>query len=308
MNDQTLSPPIGHNSGLTNLGDILVEETAALRQRAEHLAAGAGRCVITDDETAGKATLLAKMLKEHVKVIDEARTSAKDPYLTAGRAVDAHFAELTRLIAIVDSKGKVIGGPLANVLGMVDSYRREQDAKAEAERRRLEEEARRQREAAEAAERARREAEEKAAREAEEARRRIEEAAHAAREAGDREAAEKAARERAEAEKRASEARAASLQAEMESRKRQEEAEALERQAAETKTAAIDSGLGAKASGRKVCRVEITDLKAALKHALKVDEASVLAAVQAIYDRQVKVGVRTLPGAVVHESTVTVIR
>jgi flagellar biosynthesis GTPase FlhF len=308
MNVALQSPTIGDNSAAVPLAEILAEETAALEKRALDLAGAAGRAAVTDDETAGKATLLAKMINEHRTVINKTRIERKEPFLVGGRTVDQHFSSLDKLLADTDAKGKIIGGPLAHVVGLIDTYRREQEAKAAAERRRLEEEARKQREAAEAAERARREAEERAAREAEEAARKIAQAEAAARAAGNAEAAAKAAQARAEEETRQAAAREASMRAEIEARQRQEQAEALERQAQAVTAAPIDSGFGPKASGRKTYTAEITDLTVALRHARKVDEAAIRTAVQGIYDRQVRAGVRELPGATVHESSSTVIR
>jgi len=297
---------IGHNN--PPLAETLAEETAALKQRAADLAAAAGRAKATDDDTAGKAVLLIKMMSEHRKDIEAARETAVRPHLEGQRTVNAHFAGLDSMLAETDAKKKVVGGPLVSVTGMVDAYRLKKEAEAAAERRWLEEEARKQRVAAEAADRARREAEDRSAREAAEAQRKIAEAEAFARQAGDREAAERLARERAEAEAARSKAREDSVRAELESRQASEQAEALVRQAAATTSGPIDSGFGVKASGRKSCRAEITDLTAALKHAVKVDKAAILAAVQQVYDRQVRAGVRELPGATVHESTTTVIR
>lgn len=299
---------IGNNSSLAALPEILAEETQALMDRAKVLAESAGRAAVSDEETAGKATVLVKMMNEHRKAVEATRVEKVKPFLEAQRTVNSHFGEIDGVLAQTDSKGKIVGGPIHSVLGMIDGYRREQEAKAAAERRRLEEEARKQREAAEAAERARREAEAQAERERQEAARKIAAAEAEARRAGDAEAAAKAAQARAEEERRQAEARRASMAAEMESRQRQEEAEALQRQAEATRAAPIDSGYGAKASGRKVYTVEITDLTAALRHARKVDDASIRAAVQTIYDRQVKAGVRELPGATVHESSQTIVR
>lgn len=298
--------PIGHN--LPPLADQLVEETIDLKRRAEALAEAADRATVTDDDTAGKAALLVKMMRDHRKVIDDDRVARKAPYLEAGRAVDAHFAGLAGLVATLDGKGKVVGGPEARVAGLVDEYRREQERKAAAERARLEEEARQERLRAEAAARAQREAEERARRDAEEAARKIREAEAEAARAGDKAKAEEAARLRAEQEARDAKAREDALKAEIAARAAQDAAEALERQAAATKAGPIDSGFGAKASGRTTWKATITDLTAALKHARKVDEARIRAAVQEVYDRQVKAGVRELPGADVIAETTTIYR
>lgn len=294
------------------LAEMLVDETGDVKKRAEDLAGAVGRAVITDDETAGKATLLASMIKKHVDLIDETRETRKRPFLEAGRTVDAHFSAIAGIVATFDGKRKLIGGPLSTLMGKIDTHRREQEAKAEAERRRLAEEARKQREAAELAERQRLAAEAETRRIQEDAERRIREAEEAAQRSNDLAAQAEARRQRAAAdaqrEKDEAAARERQMQAELDQRRAAEAAADLERQAAATKAGPIDSGYGAKASGRKVFTAEIIDLTAAIRHCRKVDEATLKAAVQQIYDRQVKAGVRELPGATVTESSATVIR
>jgi len=259
-----MSPaPMGHN--LPPLADLLVEETEALKDRAAELAAAVGRAHVSDDDTAGKAVMLAKMITTHRADIDKARVVRKEPFLEGGRTVDAHFKGIDGLLAQVDGKGKVIGGPLAALLKMLDDYRAKKEAEAAAERRRLQDEARKQQEAAEEAERARQEA----------------------LQAGNAQAA---------------------MDAEVKALQAQAATETLATQAAATQAQTIDSGVGAKAFGRKTYRAEITDLKAALKHAISVDKAAIEAAVQGVYDRQVRAGVRELPGAIVRETTTTSIR
>ena len=303
------SAPRNHNQ--PPLEELLGEETTALQRRAYELIDHAGRAVVTDDETAGKAAVIVKMMIDHGKKIDGAREERKRPFLEGGRTVDQHFHAIAEPLVGSDPKKK-LGGAAAKVAAMVDAFRREQERKADEERRRLAEEARKQRLAAEAAERARQEAEERERRAAEESARRIREAEEAAARANSKAAAEKAARERAaaEAERKAQEAaaRERQLQAEIERRRAQDAAAALARQAAEVKVAPIDSGVGVKASGRKTYAAVITDLTVAIRHCRKVDEASVKEAVQKIYDKQVRAGVRDLPGANVIEDSATTFR
>lgn len=304
--DQFPVPGIGHNSG--SLAEELVEETVDLKKRAEDLAASAGRCVVTDADTAGKATLLAKMIRTHVQDIDARREERKRPFLEAGRTVDQHFANIASVIVQFDAKKRPIGGPLFDVLQKIDGYQREQERKAAEERRRLEEEARKQREAAEAAERARREAEERERRAAEEAARKVREAEEAARRAGDKAAAAEAARKRAEQEKAEAEARQRRMQQELEAERAREQAAALERQAAAVQAGPVDTGYGVKATRRTVRVGTIVDLKKALAHALKVDEAAIRTAVQGVVDRQIKAKVAAFPGVEITEQSSTVIR
>lgn len=139
---------IGHNSNEAPLAELLTEETEALRRRADELVAASGRAAVTDDESAAKGTLLCKMLKQHTGAIEDARKARKEPFLEAGRTVDAHFAALA----------KPVQTAAAAVLAMVDAYRRKVEAEAAAERRRIEDEARKAAAEARAAEEAARQA------------------------------------------------------------------------------------------------------------------------------------------------------
>lgn len=295
---------IGHNSGLT-LTDLLTEETVVLKGRADALVDSANRATVTDGETAEKATVLAKMLGEHSKEIETARKIRKQPFLDGCTTVDSHFGAI---------KTPVDTARTAVIL-LIDQYRREQEQKAAEERRRVEEEARKAREAELRAEAARVAAEQARLRAEEEARLAIErarQAEEAAKAAGDREAAEKAARERAEAQAReARERQAASaraLEAEIARNAAAAKAETIEVKAASIEFGPIDTGLGVKAHGRRKPIGRIIDLKAALKHALKIDEPTIRAAVQSVLDRQVKAKVPTFPGCEIVEESTTVIR
>lgn len=277
---------IGSNSG-ANLAEVLAEESAALASRAADLAAAVGRAAVTDEESAGKATILAKMIRDHLKAVDEAREAAKRPYLEAGRTVDAHYNGIVGTLAILDAKKKPIGGPLYDVLGMIDGYRREQERRAEIERQRLAEEARKAREEAAAAEQARQDAERAAAEHAEEARR-----------AGDREAATRAEAEAAQQR----------LAAEIAQREASERAAELDRQREATRAAPIDTGLGVKASGRTTYQGTVVDFDKAIRWAVRLDRPAILAAVQAVVDRQVRAKNHAIPGVEVKPVTSTVIR
>lgn len=306
------SPLVAKDHNLPPLAEQLADETAALAQRAADLAASAGRCAVTDADTAGKATLLAKMIRTHVQDIDAAREERKKPFLEAGRTVDQHFAGIASVIVQYDAKKRPIGGPLFDVLQKIDGYRREQERLAEQERQRLAEEARQERLKAEAAERARQEAEAARRREQEEAERRIREAEEAARKAGDREAEAKAAQDAAERKARqdadAAERRQRDMQAEIDRRAAEDRAAELERQAKAMEAAPIDSGYGAKANRRETWSGKITDLKKAVAHAIKIDRAGVEEAVQKIVDRQIRAKVREFPGVDIKPDSTTVIR
>jgi hypothetical protein len=128
----SLPSTIGHNSGTAPLEEILGEETIDLIRRRDDLIAGAGRAQISDDETAGKAVTLAKLIKEHGKRIDEDRKSRKEPFLEGGRTVDRHFQNISAPLKTAED----------SVVRKIDDYRRQKENEAATERRRLEEEAR----------------------------------------------------------------------------------------------------------------------------------------------------------------------
>lgn len=279
---------IGDNSGAVPLEEILADETAALRERAGKLIAASGRAAVTDDDTAGKATELAKMLREHAKTVDKAREDRKAPFLAAGNAVQAHYKAIE---APVLSAFKVVEG-------MIDAYRREQQRLADIERRRLEAEARALREAAEQKERERLAAER-------EAQRKIDEAEAEARRAGDRAAAAEAAQRRAVAQ---AEADRAALDAEVARNQAAEAAAEKQRQAEATVAAPIRSSYGASATGRTTYKGTIVDLTKALRYLVKANRAGLLDAAQVMVDKLVRSGVREIDGVDVVAETSTVIR
>ena len=164
-----LNPRAVIGANMPPLLEQLTEETKLLVQRADDLIGGASRAVVTDRDSAERATLLAGMLRDHIKLIDKAREERKLPFLRDGRIVDAHFGAIESRLATYDPKGKVIGGPLHTVVSMEDRYRRDEEAKAASERARLEEAARVERAKAAAALRAQQEAEERERRAAEDA-------------------------------------------------------------------------------------------------------------------------------------------
>lgn len=337
---------LGHNrppSDLEILAATLTVETAELRDRAADLIETAEAIAVVDDTTAGNAAALVAMMKTHADLIEEKRKARKDPFFRAGQAVDSHFGALRVSLIGSDPKGKLAGPALA-VLTQVDEYRRQQEAKAKAERDRLAREAReaeeraaeerRRRERAEAeAERLRQKAiEDERRRQEEEERRRKAEAeriAEAERNAsamGDLAAAAEASRlrerqrrEQAEQETREANARfeqerldRAAEQERLASERREteqrEEAERLQRAAAQVTAAPIVSGYGPKAHGRTVPKYEITDKDAALAHALIVNPAAIHAAVEEVVKGQMKAKVRVFPGVRFWDDTSTTIR
>ena len=307
-----LNPRAVIGANMPPLLEQLTEETKLLVQRADDLIGGASRAVVTDRDSAERATLLAGMLRDHIKLIDKAREERKLPFLRDGRIVDAHFGAIESRLATYDPKGKVIGGPLHTVVSKVDRYRRDEEAKAASERARLEEAARVERAKAAAALRAQQEAEERERRAAEEAARKVREADEAVRRATDAATREKIQREAAEAravqQREEHAARQREMEAQLEQERSASRAAALERQADHTVAGPIDSGLGVKASARKVVIVTIDDLGKAARHCIKVAEPEMREVVQKIFDRLARAKVRNLPGATVTDDSTTTIR
>jgi hypothetical protein len=267
---------IGHN--LPPLGELLVEETQELRARiAEHVAAAQERAVVATEDDAEKATLQLAIMRELNTEADAARVARKAPYLEAGRQVDAHFADLVFPLVGPSPKQKMTGA-YGELHARLDAYRRRHEAAAAAERQKLLAEARAQRDIAQQAER-------------------------------DRIAAEQEALA-AKNEREYQRSRAAKLEAELAARKAADEAARLDARAeAAEAPAVIHSGYGPKATRRTVYRVEITDLSLALRHALRVDhQHKIREAVQAVCDRQLRAGVKDLPGCKIIEDSITQVR
>lgn len=133
--EATLVPTIGDNSGNVPLREILAETHAAIAAQVDELhelAAGAPKAIRGEDDLG----LIGDIVKQAVAVtknIEASRVAAKEPYLKAGREVDAFFKLLVERITAIEK-------PLRQ---MATDYQRE---KAAEERRRLEEKARQQRE------------------------------------------------------------------------------------------------------------------------------------------------------------------
>jgi hypothetical protein len=280
-NDLAVPPPADHNAPPERtLAEALIEETAALKERADALLAGAARAIeamrtpltpdepprITDRETAERATLLAGMMIDHGKLIEAAREKRRDPFLAATRTINRHFETLRT--ALIGADARVLGGEAGRIKRLVKEFYDAEEARAEVERRRLEAEARRKAEAAAEAERQRQAAEEAA-----------------------RTAALKGDVTTALAQT------GAKVAAEVRVEQLAGDARRLTEQAAQTRAVPINTGYGVAAHRTTRYKAEITNLTVALRHARKLNEAAILAAVQAIYDRQATAGVRTLPGA-----------
>jgi uncharacterized membrane protein YqiK len=305
----------GIGDNLAPIADLLAEETVELRLRAEVLAEQVGKAECDTEEQAQGCTVLVGMIKEHLGIIEKQRVKRKEPYLQTTREIDAHYGGLAQILVIEDGKRKQVGGPLFKLVTLLDEYRREQERKAAAERRRLEEEARLRREAQEAAERAAREAEARRQREAEEAERKIREAQAAAEKAKSDAEIEKARRAAAEAQLEQEQAAArAKTEREAEERRIAEEQAAAEKLDREAEAATFGAGTvrtayGVSAHTRKVWKVgQITDIRKALAHLLMINKGAVEAFVLQQYGAQVRAGVRALPGATVVEDSATTVR
>jgi hypothetical protein len=133
-----LPPGIGHNA--PPLPELLREETADLSTRTAELLGAVGRCAVSDEDTANRATTLARMIADHLKIVDNRRTERKAPILEAGRQIDGHFKTLA----------DPLDGGKRKVVAMIDAYRKDQERLAAAERARLEAAAAKAREEAEA--------------------------------------------------------------------------------------------------------------------------------------------------------------
>lgn len=133
---------IGHNqppSPIEALIQDLRDQNRDLIERADELRGGLDRCIVTDDESAGKAQLLAEMAHKAAKLGEERQKEAKRPHAElAAAAFDFFKPALTTLSEVKRA-----------ALNRLDSYKDEQRRLAEAARRKLEEEARQQREEAE---------------------------------------------------------------------------------------------------------------------------------------------------------------
>lgn len=116
----------------------LADENRDISDRADELIGGADRCEVKDEEQAGKATLLAKMLNETIKLAETRQKQAKAPHMTLANAAFDFFKPTLSELGVAKQA----------VLNRLDMFRREQERKAEEERRRLEEEARKRQEEA----------------------------------------------------------------------------------------------------------------------------------------------------------------
>lgn len=125
--------PIGHNRPSPSVDadrefNDTIDQREGFRVKIEQLLAASDRAVCIDQDTAGRCADLGKQIAAAVKVVEDARKTVKEPYLEAGRTVDGVAKTLSvPLIKASDA-----------VRGKIDTYLREERAKADAERRRQE--------------------------------------------------------------------------------------------------------------------------------------------------------------------------
>lgn len=230
--EQKGPPPAGHNrppmdeEAKAAFREALLADRPEFEQRLADLEAAADRVEIADDDSYGRAGAFIKQMRAAADHISEAHKTAKEPYLTAGRAVDA--AKNVLISRLDTAKGKV--QPKMN------QYAADREARERAERERIAAEQRRLAEAAAEAERERQRAE--------------------------REAQEAAAAATNEEERRAAEERAAAARAAAE----EAMAEAALAPAAPTKAEPVRSDYGSTISSKQVWNSAVEDYTKALRH------------------------------------------
>lgn len=109
--------------------DEVLGQRENFRQRIADLIAASDRAVATDATTAGKCGELVKQIRAATKVIDEAHTTTKAPYLAAGREVDTAKNDLV---------GK-LNAAKAKVEAKQTQFLREEDQRRQADARRQQE-------------------------------------------------------------------------------------------------------------------------------------------------------------------------
>lgn len=89
----------GHNSASAPLAEVLSEELAADRARADELLVSASAARITNDAEAGKVADLIVLIREHERTVDRRRDIRKRPFLADCRIIDATFGTITGPLA-----------------------------------------------------------------------------------------------------------------------------------------------------------------------------------------------------------------
>lgn len=164
MNDMT--PPAGHNNGPA-FNPETVEKLTEEAQQISATAAEWANSEVTDDETAGRLKDFLDGAKRLENSVEERRKQEKQPFLEAGREVDAAFNSVKDMI---QRSGTLAKAPLAKYLAEKQRKAEEERRKEAEAARKLQEEAERERRIAEESQNAQAQLEaEKKAKEAEEA-------------------------------------------------------------------------------------------------------------------------------------------
>ena len=308
------APGMGHN--LPPLAEILPIETAALAARAAELVAQAGRCSITDDESAGRATALFVAMRDLVKEIDEARKLRQKPFDEMVSTVRRHFAGIWAPLAAFEGQ-KLVGGAMHQVEQLVDAWRIIKDqAELDAAQERAAE-AERAREGAATAQEQAQAADQSFEQQIAAQQAIVAEAYRSVLAATNADESLRATRRHKTAQAelmRLQEAAQAEVVDRQVAARRAEETAAQAAAKAKPKRGTIRSEYGTSASGRKVATVTLSTDKAeqrkAVAAAFKFNPTKVLDAVQAIYEAQVRAGTdpKLLPGATVTVTSKTVMR
>lgn len=156
MNTLTMAADrgVGDNSAAVPLAEILADEIATDKARADELVAAARSALIANDDDAAKVATLIGLIRAHEKTLDQARAARKQPFLESGRLVDGAYNAV--LGPLTQARGGADGrGGLGAILTAWER-KREDEARRErwyleAEQRAKEDEAERARAAAEAA-------------------------------------------------------------------------------------------------------------------------------------------------------------
>lgn len=126
--------PIGHNRPPLDIEakssfDEALDEKEGFRQRIAALLGSADRAAATDEESAGRCGELVKQIRAAITYIGKTHETTKAPYLLAGRVIDAAKNEL---VGPLETAKKTVEGKQTQFI-------REEDAKHQAEARRLRE-------------------------------------------------------------------------------------------------------------------------------------------------------------------------
>jgi hypothetical protein len=120
--------PIPSEDARREFADLLAQRDG-FEQRLTDLVSSATRAKAVDQESAGRCGELVKQIGAVAKVIEEARETVKQPYLEAGRSVDA--AAKAKSGPLLDAK--------TSVTNMLNTFVREEEQKRQAEQRRADE-------------------------------------------------------------------------------------------------------------------------------------------------------------------------